>query len=307
MITGLSMAGGYLHAILYLPVHYLLELVYFIFRCRPQKEIVNQHILITGAAQGIGAEFALQFAEMGNTVHCVDLNSKMIQEKVEELKSKGHKAVAYTCDLTNADQVTGLYEEITAAGHSITVLVNNAGVAFGADVTTMSLNQIQHSINVNLVSNLWLIKLFLPKMVEMDTGHVVNIASLAGFFALTNSTDYCAAKAGSIHTMTQLRLQTAGSNLKFTVVCPFFVATKMITGLDHGKVHAILPKDLVAGAIKGVRENKEVVIIPRIFHLIRLITSIIPKSIGDVYLAKTKVKSLDAGTFIGQQMKDKIK
>ena len=83
---------SFLLDLLKLPLFVLLEVFYFIFRCRPKKDIINQDILITGAGQGIGKEFARQFAAMGNTVHCVDIEEKLVQNVVEDLKRKGHQA-----------------------------------------------------------------------------------------------------------------------------------------------------------------------------------------------------------------------
>ncbi|XP_063678940.1 epidermal retinol dehydrogenase 2-like [Bolinopsis microptera] len=168
-----------------LPFVLLLEIIYFILRCRPKKDIRNQQILITGAGQGIGAEFARQFAKMGNTVHCVDIEEELTEKIVAELKENGHEAFPYTCDLTKHKQVQDLYDEISGTGFVINILVNNAGVAFGRGLQDMTLTQIQHSLTVNIISNLWLIKLFLPKMLELDEGHIVNMASVLGFFPIS--------------------------------------------------------------------------------------------------------------------------
>lgn len=294
-------------ALLKLPLHFFLELVYFLFRCRPKKEIKNEHILITGAAQGIGAEFAWQFAEMGNTVHCVDIDIDLQNQTVEALKSKGHAAFAYTCDLTKADQVEGLHKKITDAGYAITVLVNNAGVAFCVPLTDMSLTQIQHSVGVNVVANMWLIKLFLPKMVELGKGHVVNIASLLGKMPTMDATDYCCAKAGSIHMMTQLRMQYVKTDLKFTAVCPFFVKTRMIEGVED-IVEYMLPKDLVAAAITGVREDKDVVAVPCKYNLMQFVISILPAPLLQAFYRYAYDEHLKTfrRKYIGQKMSEKV-
>ena len=263
---------GLILNLLYLPLHILKELVYFILRCRPKKAITNEHILITGAGQGIGAEFARQFADMGNTVHCVDIDTALVESVVNDLKKNGHSAYSYTCDLTKHEQVQQLYDDVTKTGHSITYLVNNAGVVFGMKLTSMTLTQIQHSLTVNLTSNLWLIKLFLPSMVKQNYGHVVNIASLAGIFPLENSTDYCAAKAASIHTMEQLRADHVSSKLKFTVVCPSYVKTKMTDGVpDYLKMSA---GALVQKAVAGIREEREIVCVPNWSRVIIFLKSI---------------------------------
>ena len=284
-----------------LPFLCLLEVFYFVFRCRPKKDIKGQHILITGAGQGIGAEFAKQFADMGNVIHCVDIEEKLVQGVVDDLKSNGHEAYAYTCDLTKHEQVQKLYNDVTGAGFVINILVNNAGVAFVRPLHQMTLTQIQHSMSVNIVSNLWLIKLFIPKMLELNEGHIVNVASLAGFFPLRDNTDYCAAKAGSIHALSQLRSDHIHTNLKFTAVCPFFVKTKMITGIKPPG--AVTAEDLVTKAIRGIREDKEVVIVPNFFRVVKFIMDIAPSLLRS--MAKNARKK-DVGNFVGQRMSEKI-
>ena len=296
---------SFLLALVKLPFVLLLEIVYFIFRCRPKKEIKNQHILITGAGQGIGAEFARQFAAMGNTIHCVDIDEKLVQNVVNDLKGNGHQAYSYTCDLTKHDQVQRLHDDIAGAGFVINILVNNAGVAFMAGTLDMSLTQIQHSMMVNIVSNLWLIKLFMPKMLELNEGHIVNIASGAGFFPMGDKTDYCSAKAGSIHALNQLRMDHMKTKLKFTAVCPFFVKTKMIAGMDTSV--GMSAEYLVTKAIRGIRENKEVILVPDTLRVLKIIQDLAPPYLMRAFRATQKEKGLKlAKNMYGQKMDEKI-
>ncbi|XP_063676870.1 estradiol 17-beta-dehydrogenase 11-like [Bolinopsis microptera] len=296
---------SFLLALVKLPFVLLLEIVYFIFRCRPKKEIKNQHILITGAGQGIGAEFARQFAAMGNTIHCVDIDEKLVENIVDDLKGNGHQAYSYTCDLTKHDQVQRLHDDILGAGFVINILVNNAGVAFMAGILDMSLTQIQHSMMVNIVSNLWLIKLFMPKMLELNEGHIVNIASGAGFFPMINKTDYCSAKAGSIHALNQLRMDHMKTKLKFTAVCPFFVNTKMIAGLDTSI--AMSAEHLVTKAIRGIREDKEVILVPDTLRVIKIIQDFAPPYLmRALYATKTEKRAKLSKNIYGQRMDEKI-
>jgi len=62
-----------LSLLLFVLYYYVREVFYFILRNRPMKDIKGEHVLVTGSAQGIGKVFALKFAELGNTVHCVDV------------------------------------------------------------------------------------------------------------------------------------------------------------------------------------------------------------------------------------------
>ena len=297
---------SFLLDLLKIPFFILLEVFYFIFRCRPKKDIKNQHILITGAGQGIGKEFARQFAAMGNTVHCVDIEEKLVQNVVEDLKGKGHHAYSYTCNLTKYEQVQKLYDDIADAGFVINILINNAGVAFGRSIQEMTLTQIQHSLTVNSVAPLWLIKLFLPKMIDINEGHVVNIASLAGLFPLRGLTDYCAAKAGSIHAMNQLRLDHIWTNIKFTAICPFFVKTKMIAGIKVNKRVQMTPEILVTKAIRAIRENRETLVLPSWAKILKMIEDFTP-NYSLVASRKRRWKQAKDIQFEGQRMSEKIK
>ena len=289
-------------AFLRLPLYLMLEIFYFLFRCRPRKTISNQHVLVTGAGQGIGAEFARQFAEMGNTVHCLDINNELVEGVAATLRGAGHSARAYTCDLTKSEEVERVYKEISDAGNVITVLINNAGVVFGRNIEDMSLTQIQHSLTVNLVSGLWTIKLFLPDMLRLNQGHVVNIASMLGLMPLQGAiTDYCAGKAGAVHVLSQLRNQHGHTNVKFTAVCPWFVRTKLIAGIEE-QTNAMEPEFLVKAAIQGILEDKDVVMVPNSVRLISFLLKISPLPIRDAFYKKRP----DFGKFVGHKMTEKV-
>lgn len=285
-------------ALLQIPVYYFLEVIYFLFRCRPKKQMKDEHVLITGAAQGIGGGLADKFAEMGNTVHCVDIDSNLVQKKVDGLRAKGFKAHAYTCDLTKREEVEQLHKDIIGDGHTVTVLINNAGVAFGISIGDQTLNQLNQSMTLNLTSNLWLIKLFLPKMIELNKGHVVNMASAAGLFPIPKCTDYCAAKAASIHTMNQLRTEFVESDVKFTAICPAFVETNMTKGLK-GRVNLLPLEVCVNRCIKGILENKEILIIPTTINIAISFYTLLPSPLQKY----TLMKRLEAG----QKMAEKNK
>ena len=136
--------------------------------------------------------------------------------------------------------------------------------------------------------------------------HVINIASMAGKFPAINLTDYCAAKAGAIHTMNQLRSQHCSTNVKFTAVCPYVVDTKMISGIDPSSVGAMSPQHVVAVAVKGVRENKEDIYIPRhIKTAMTLLLAVLPSPTIKALTAMRKRDHLK--NYEGQRMEEKIK
>ena len=157
--------------LLSLPFYFFLELYYFIFQCRPIKKIEGEHILITGAGQGIGAEFVLQLAQLGNTIHCVDTAEELVKEVAAKIEREtGVKVFSYKCDLTSPEDVQCLFDSISKEGFEISMLINNAGVAFVRAITDLSLTQIQHSMTVNIVSNQRRIFVILGEGVEPSPG-----------------------------------------------------------------------------------------------------------------------------------------
>lgn len=265
------------------------------FRCRPQKRINGQNVLVTGGADGIGAEFALRFAEMDNTVHILDYNEELLNKKVEELQGRGFDVKGYQCDLTKWEAIKEVHEKLQKDGVFISYIVNNAGVYFAKDIVEYSHSQLEYEIKLNLVSYLWVTKLFLPAMKLENKGHIINIASLAGIFPLYNGTAYCASKAGVIHFSEALRFALTGTDIIVTAICPTFIKTKLITGAEDGleKSFVLLTKEqLLDVAMKAVRENKELVLVPRGTWIRRFVLMFLPAPLKKVHV-KSSVTTME--------------
>ena len=264
-----------------IPLTILFEVVYFVFRCRPQKQIKGQNVLVTGGADGIGAEFALRFANLGNTVHIVDYNEKLCEKRVEELQGKGFNVKGYTCDMTKWEDIEALYQRLKKDGVFISYIVNNAGMTFAKDITEYSHSQIEYEIKLNLISYLWITKLFLPEMKLKNTGHIINVASLAAVFPMFNGTVYCASKAGVDHFCEALRFGLINTDIKVTSICPTFVKTKFLSGMqeemEKKKVfHLITKEHLLDISMTAIKEDKERVIIPRATWINMMLLRILP-------------------------------
>jgi len=294
-----------LSLLLFVLYYYVREVFYFILRNRPMKDIKGEHVLVTGSAQGIGAVFALKFAELGNTVHCVDVSEELNKATVQSLLDKGYKAYAYTCDLTKPESIEQLGRDVKVNG-TVTYVVNNAGVALGRPFTEITGTQIEYVLKINLLAQFLVVKQFLPDMIAMNHGHIINIASLAAVFPTKALVDYCASKAGSVMFTDALGLELAHTAIKTTVVCPFFVNTGMIKGIEHLITGVIEPEDLVDQAIKGVREGKNKIYVPRTFaYILSLIKDLMPGEVRD-RMRGLKLKDGEMN-YIGQGTADKIK
>jgi len=93
--------------------------------------------------------------------------------------------------------------------------------------------KIKTTIDVNTTSHAWTVKKILPSMIKRNSGHIVTIASVAGFFGVSGLADYCASKFGAVGFNESLRmeLRTLNSQVKTTCICPFYIDTGMFHGV----------------------------------------------------------------------------
>ena len=133
--------------------YYLAELYYALFRCRPRKTIQNQHIVITGTAQGLGAQFARKLAKLGNIIHCVDIDEALNERMVSELTSAGHSAYAYKGDVTSWESLCSLKECIAKnGGDFVSYVINNAGIGEAGYLTEKSPKEIELTVKVRVIN-----------------------------------------------------------------------------------------------------------------------------------------------------------
>jgi all-trans-retinol dehydrogenase (NAD+) len=154
---------------------------------------------------------------------------------------------------------------------------------------------------VNALALFWTTRAFLPGMIARDRGHVVTIASAAGIVGTSRLVDYCASKHAAVGFDEALRLELrrAGSHVKTTVVCPFYVSTGMFAGVKT-RIPLLLPildPDYVVNRIvEAVRRDRRRLILPRFVYLTWLVR-ILPVAVFDAVMEFFGVnKSMDEFT-----------
>jgi all-trans-retinol dehydrogenase (NAD+) len=112
--------------------------------------------------------------------------------------------------------------------------VNNAGIVSGKSLLEVDDARAELTVQVNTIAHFWTAKAFLPGMLKRNHGHVVSIASAAGIVGVAGLADYCASKFGAVGFNESLRLELRklGTNVKTTVVCPYYIDTGMFTGVQ---------------------------------------------------------------------------
>jgi all-trans-retinol dehydrogenase (NAD+) len=192
--------------------------------------IAGSHVLVTGAASGLGRRMALGVARRRGTLLLWDLNREALERVCEEVRSLGASAEAFVVDVSNREAV---YDAARRVERPVDILVNNAGVVNGRALLELPDQSIERSFSVNVLALFWTTKAFLPGMIQRRRGHVVTIASAGGLIGVPKLSDYSASKFAAVGFDESLRveLKKSAPELRTTVVCPFFVATGMFAGV----------------------------------------------------------------------------
>ena len=127
------------------------ELVYFISRNRPRKEIKNAHILITGSGQGIGKLLASRLANSSNTLHLVDINTETNDRNIEDLVANDCTVFTYYCNVSNLDSIMKMHGKVMENCPKVDYLFNNAGIIVGKLFPQTSIKEMDLCMNVNIM------------------------------------------------------------------------------------------------------------------------------------------------------------
>ena len=145
------------------------------------KDVSNEVVLITGGGSGIGALLAQKFSDLGSKVILWDINENGMASVKSDIEAKGGVCHTYKVDVSNRKLVYEMAFKVKSdVGKNVTILINNAGIVSGQKIDKLSDDQILKTMNVNVMSMFWTIRAFLPGMKNLNHGHIVNVASLAG-------------------------------------------------------------------------------------------------------------------------------
>ena len=229
----------------------------------------GKNVLITGSASGIGRLMAQKIAAKGGKVILWDLNLSGLQSLHDQLIRWGYdSATYYQCNLSNRDEIKETAQKVLAEQGPVDVLINNAGVVSGKPLLELSDETIERTFNVNSLSLFWTTRVFLPAMIEQNSGHIVTIASAGGLIGVPKMTDYSASKFAAVGFDDSLRVELKRlgyRNIRTTLVCPYYINTGMFDGVKT-RVPWLLPimepEDAVNKIIHAIEKDKYRLVMP---------------------------------------------
>ncbi len=239
------------------------------------KVLTGQVAAITGAARGIGKATAEAFVRQGMKVAIGDLDLAEAQRTADQL---GAGTVALELNVTERESVERFVEQAEERLGPIDVFVNNAGIMqLGAFLEeTDATAQRQIDINVNGV--LYGMKVVLPRMVERNRGHVVNIASSAGKAGFPGGATYCGTKHFVVGVSEAVRAELRDTPVEISCVMPGIVNTELASGLQQARgVKSVNPEDVAEAIVEALQRPQFDVFVPKSIGPINKVLGVLPR------------------------------
>jgi NAD(P)-dependent dehydrogenase (short-subunit alcohol dehydrogenase family) len=215
------------------------------------KPLKGHVALITGASRGIGLAIAEQLAGMGARLSLCARGAADLDRAAAALRHAGAEVFAAAADMTRAADIARFAEETQRNAGPVDILVNNAGVGrFGAfhELTEEDWDAV---LDTNLKGVFLLSRAIAPSMIERKTGHIINIASLAGKNAFVGGSIYCASKWGLLGLTNCMAEDLRGYGIRVTAICPGSVATEFSPPSKKNPEKMLQPGD-VAHAVAAI-------------------------------------------------------
>ncbi len=218
-------------------------------------KVAGKHVVVTGAASGIGAALAARFeAEGARAVVGADLHAGGIPV-----------SDAVVCDVTRDNDLRALVDGAEERHGPIDVFCSNAGILGGFGAIELSDEEWQRVIDVNLMAHIRVARHLIPRMVERGEGYLLQTASAAGLLTQIGLAPYSVTKHGAVAFAEWLAITYGDRGIKVSVLCPQAVRTGMTAGTDNGGVAGVdgmLEPESVAGAVIEGLDDERFLILP---------------------------------------------
>jgi 3-oxoacyl-[acyl-carrier protein] reductase len=205
-----------------------------------QFDLKNRTAVVTGGAQGFGLDIAKRFLDSGAKVFIWDIDEKLLESVVDELKNPNlfYNAV----DVSNYKDVEKNVTEITLKSN-IDILINNAGITGPtAPVWEYDVEMWNKIVQINLMGTFNCCRAIVPNMIKNNYGRIVNVASVAGKDGNANASAYSSAKAGAIGLTKSLGKELADKNIAVNAVTPAGAKTRILDQMSKEHVQRMLSK-----------------------------------------------------------------
>ena len=233
-------------------------------------------VAITGGARGIGRATAGALVSRGAKVAIGDLDLELAERTAGEL---GGEAIALELDVTERESFARFLAQAEERLGPLDVIVNNAGIMPLGPLVDEDDATARRMVDINLHGVLYGVKLALPGMLSRNSGHIVNVASLAGKAGLPGGATYCATKHAVVGLSEALAAELDETGVEVSCVMPAIVNTELASGLQQARgVKSVEPEDVAAEIVSALERPRFDVYVPRSSAAIQKVVAMLPRS-----------------------------
>ncbi len=216
-----------------------------------EDALAGKVALITGASRGIGFAIARRLGRMGARVSICGRDQAKLDQSAASLRGEGIQTLAVRADVARGDEISSLVHKTQQEVGPIDILVNNAGTGVFGPFHEFGEADWNAVMDTNLKSVFLVSRAVAPEMIRRQTGHIINISSLAGKNTFANGAIYCASKWGLMGLTGSMAEDLRGYGIRVSAICPGSVATEF-PGQRGKSPSKILQPDDVAHAVAAL-------------------------------------------------------
>ncbi|XP_050070480.1 estradiol 17-beta-dehydrogenase 11-like [Anopheles maculipalpis] len=261
----------------------LLQSLFHLVRPAKAKSLTGEVAAVIGSGRGVGYDLAIQLAELGVKVACIDVKTTDNDLLVKRIQAAGGVACAYECDVTKQTEINRTVAAIESNLGTISMLFHSCNVPSARSLVTEP-PPIEVTLNVGIVSHFLLLEAILPKMKKVSHGHIVFLTSVAGVSGLKHqmplAVSQFAVQGLYESTLEELRIEKRQHTIHTTLVhiYPFIITDHCLNDIRlriSSAFGRIKSDEAARRIIAGVRRNELEISIPKyllfLSHLLRLL------------------------------------
>lgn len=195
------------------------------------SQITGKSVIITGASSGIGEATARILAERGAKLMLAARREERLDKLASEVEAAGGTATYRTVDVTQRSQVEALAQATLEQYGKIDVMINNAGIMPLSRLEQLLVEEWERTVDVNIKGVLYGIAAVLPHMQKAQSGHIINLSSVAGHRVFPAGAVYCGTKF-AVRAITDGLRQEVGGHIRCTIISPGAVATELTNSIS---------------------------------------------------------------------------
>jgi NAD(P)-dependent dehydrogenase (short-subunit alcohol dehydrogenase family) len=243
--------------------------------------LTGRVVAITGGGRGIGRATAQALVREGAHVAIGDIDVEAAARTAADL---GGGALGLPLDVTDHAGFTQFLDEVEQRLGPLDVLVNNAGIMPIASLLEESPDSISRQLEINLHAVIHGTQEAIRRMVPRQTGHIVNIASLAGRLGVPYMATYCATKHGVVGFSEAVRLELRGSGVEVSAVMPYFARTELAAGMVNARGQRfVTPEEVADATVSALKHPRFDVVVPRSAGWLVKFGAALPRSLSEAF------------------------